>query len=324
MKKSGVVLVGFAVLLVVGLAVKYFYDRFTSQSAYTPDQLLDLVLHNPKKARSYAHAIYEEAVKAISSEPDARKKDELIKQYEKKCPIFALGECVDEGFGPCLLSRDYDPRFREYFESAVVAAVTEKIKPGNTINYVGFGAGGMFQDLVIVAKLLDKNPAARININLIDQKFWCFKDNFDVKEVPQEVLCQVPLQRSRGRQVIQFLQKMFPKAVLSLSFYVSTDEYLKHADDTKSYPDVITAADIEDETSLLARSFFNYGKLCLLSQKKNPAVINILLSKGEDFMTPSIVTFSLNEIAGVKPENAAGKLDYDKTIERVWAKTTKI
>ena len=59
-------------------------------------------------------------------------------------------------------------QYRTAFEERATSLLLEKLKSEQPIQYVGFGSGGLFQDLVILAKTLKQKPASSIVINLID------------------------------------------------------------------------------------------------------------------------------------------------------------
>lgn len=127
------------------------------------------------------------------------------------------------------------------------------------------------------------------------------------------------------KQFLSFLQNMFPKAAPTLSIHSSTDEYLQYVDAHKSpYPDVIATADIQDEMSLIKDSMYDYGKLSLLTKKKQPSSINLFLSKGERDLNPEIVTYSLKKVKGGKKLNLEERFDYAKDIDHIWLKAEKI
>lgn len=131
---------------VAGLGVKYFYDYWNTP--YTDEQLLELVIKNPQKALTYINGKNKGVTKADSFDKA------LIahQKIEKCCPISLLQECVAEDWGACMLSRSYNPKFRNTLETTAVAALIEKSKNEAPTPYVGFGSGGMFQDFVIIAK----------------------------------------------------------------------------------------------------------------------------------------------------------------------------
>ncbi|HBL98278.1 TPA: hypothetical protein DDZ86_01395 [Candidatus Dependentiae bacterium] len=347
---------GFGVGISV-MGLKYLYDYCTAP--YTPEQLLKLIINNPKKALAYTSRLNDKFF--ANAEKSPKKILELARQYEHDCPILLLGECMKEDWGHCILSRDYNPKFRDHFESKVVAAMSKRLEGGKTVNYVGFGSGGMFQDLVIMAKMLTKNPTAQININLIDPKYWVYvamrdylKNGREVgqkyDDTPTEEFADYALKKVKEavgtievsdgefkentktnatfegmkyKQFISFLQKAFPNASLTLSIHESADKYLEYVDaNNLPYPDVITAADIQDEMSF--GSLKDYFKLSLLAKKKQPSSINLWLSKGEENLNPELVTYSFKKLQGGEKIDIKGKLDYAKNINHIWQKAVKI
>lgn len=350
-----------------GLGSKCLLSVFQNDycsTPYTSEQLLNLLINDPKKALDYSNKICKEFYEKIYK--NSCTQEQRIKFYTKKCPFFLLGECTqNEDYYRCILSRSYNPLFRERFESNVVTATLEKLKTNTMVNYVSFGSGGMFQDLVIIAKVLAKEPTANININVIDTQYGdyvCMREylkngrqvsrEFD-DTPPEDYLNyllelakkesdfdgkadllklnhrnEVILLGKRYQQFILFLQEMFPKANLSLSVYASTDDYLKCITaDEKLFPDLIVTADIDwDDLNCLAnKSTLAYIKLCLISMQKKSTATNVWLSKGCKFKRPKIVTYSLKKIAdATSVDDMLGKFEFDQTIGFVWTKKTKI
>lgn len=99
-----------------------------------------------------------------------------------------LGECTKESLGHCVLSRTFQPNYRETFENQVVKAILAKASTTKHVQYVGFASGGMFQDLVILAKALSKKPNAKITIHLIDHKNLLYADYKDLEGISREVI----------------------------------------------------------------------------------------------------------------------------------------
>lgn len=89
-----------------------------------------------------------------------------------------------------------------------------------------------------------------------------------------------------------------------------------------SYPDVITAADIQDEMSLIYRSMFDYINLCLKTCARKPN-INILLSKtdfsyndkGEPNYKVSLISFSaIKELGFIEKEFEKQKMYFKSQV----------
>ena len=277
--------------------------------------LLDKLLTDPVSALDHNYTL----AKKLEAETIPAKKDVLRAQYAKQEPLFLLDECTKQGCRNCVLSRTYEPKFREVFESRVVSSLCQQLSlHERPIEYVGFASGGMFQDHVILTKTLAKRPDARINIHLIDIKYITYiackdllKDTREVhpdintdptrvirqlrqyaransddakeinnKELAPRLINVCKWHESRGQQSIAWLRKTFPCALLKLHLHNTTDSYYKYIDRTKTNnPDVIATADIEDELSITQLSIKDYLKLCVLALKRNPMVQNTWLTR---------------------------------------------
>jgi len=276
---------------------------------------------------------------------------QLLDQYTNECPLFLLDECKEEGFGPCLLSRTYEPTYRNIFEGKSVAALVAKTKTvkNQPVHYTSFGCGGMFQDLVILTKTLTQVPDAHIDIHLIDLKnSWyvaycdrifktreitdqCVVTEKDLVESIEEFKKEKPSfiyeddslvdllalasidKEAKCKQFISWLCKTFPQAKLSLYVHGTTDSYLKYIEDNKlSYADVITTADIDDDFAIT--SFPAYVKLCAKTLEKNSAADNFwLIKNGQE---PAIFSLALQASSG------ADKVEFedgDSTMPTVYA-----
>jgi len=104
----------------------------------------------------------------------------LIKTYEKKHPLFLLGECVQgdgflSGLLDCPLLRRVTPSYRASFEEKVSQQLIEKIELNeeseSPINYTSFGCGGAFSEFIILTKVLSKKPNANLVIHFIDHNY---------------------------------------------------------------------------------------------------------------------------------------------------------
>lgn len=134
-------------------------------------RLLDLLLTNPKAALDHVYAVgdkWEQEKKRTLGSPETIAR--LTHTFAEQCPIFSLGECRREDEDHCLLSRIYEPRYREIFESHVVTALHNKLQqsPAKPVHYVGFASGRMYQEFVNLAKTLAKKPDAHLDVHFID------------------------------------------------------------------------------------------------------------------------------------------------------------
>lgn len=295
----------------------------------------------------------------LDTHPDEEKFDALLQKFEKKCPLLFLGECTKESWGACLLSRTYQQRYRNEFEKKVTNALIKKsnLHTDRAIQYVSFASGGGFQDLVILAKTLAQKPNAKIIIHLIDLKHTIYKAACDLLNDDQEIQKDklfdynsisenfIVNARQRGNmkgsdeeiynflkdtcseirekniQFISWLQKMFPKAHLSLYIHDNVKNYLIHRESHDlSLPDVIATADIQDEMSLMYNSTNHYIlDLCLPLLQKDYEIKNYWLLKNNDQEKVKIVSYYLDE-----KKNSEKQTTEDETPMDVYIKSRNI
>jgi len=145
---------------------------------------VDTLITNPIRSINTNNTIFTVFIKELNKPQKTTQLDlttqtnnykSLIQKYERICPLFLLTECISEEGNTehnnnCLLSRTYQPRYRELFENHASRLLIEKLhtSPTNTATYTSFGCGGTFQDLIIITKALIEQPKARLNIHLID------------------------------------------------------------------------------------------------------------------------------------------------------------
>lgn len=312
--------------------------------------LLDALLSNPlyglqeayrvnDKFKEYAELNKLEEIKDPREE--RRSVEEAVRLFKKESPIFLLGECTQEGWGACLLSRTYQPRYRRLFEDAIVRVASEKIKQNRDqpLHYASFGCGGMFQDLVIITKILAQHPDAHIAVNLIDLKYTPYAtladfnrsrhaiEDFEEDAIDTGVMTQL-IEHARTQwnakgtdeeigtslkitcgelkivslQFIKWLRKTFPLATISMELHATGKEYLKCIERKEiEYPDIIMAVDIQDEMSLLHHSVRSYTNLCVQILKVNTFLENFWLAKKE--YTVELRSFSLEEKKGAEEKD---------------------
>lgn len=337
----------FGALVALGYKAYKYYLGYRDKRTAEP---LVTILHNPLTSLNDLYRINNQFESTFKTEklddfshPDDQaleKLNSLIQSHEQKSPIFLLGECTQEGEWSCMLSRTYQSKYREQFEKRVVDALVAKTEScDNAVQYVGFGSGHMYQDLVVLCKTLTSNPNASLSVHLIDPQYSCFTDIRDAMNLDRQVkpdthtnllqsmpeLIKVYREKiednytldneisktiqvvytkgeNTARQFITFLHKAFPKASLSLYLHDSHTAYLGYI--TKhniAYPDVICAADIDDEMSRMQGSLPNYIILSKKALQKKPNAFNMLLTKldpkTEGHMV-QLVTISLDEVAG--------------------------
>ncbi len=315
-----------------GLMSLSLYERYKKTS------LLHEILCDPRIVYHRNYSLKEAFRRETSIDEDKEINEDVIaswrarvKKYEKKSPLFFLGECAWEDDVPCILSRLYEPKYRETYEDKVVAALVSKAADKQEpTHYVSFASGGRLTDLVILTKTLTKKPDAQLHVHLIDYEYTPFVfylnaaghswhdmaaevtftpeiaesmvdqelalrlptvSDFEKRkyqEHPQEVRKYLKKQllsscleaECMNQQFINFLRATFPQASLTFHIHESTDGYLRYREEQAiSYPDIITAADMEDEMSIIKGSIEDYLKLCISAMQNKPESINIWLAK---------------------------------------------
>lgn len=338
---AGTLLVGASLSGVVA------YKMHQTSKAKSLTYLSQLITSAPSNALDIINTTEASFYKEVQSFRHADNKmvllQRLLEQYGKKYPIFLLGECMREN---CGLTRKYWPQYRTAFEERAKSLLLEKLKGEQLIHYVGFGAGGLFQDLVVLAKTLREQPSASIVINLIDPKFtpyvYC-KDtaqiNREVKEndfldiqpikndllkqareqwgskneddvtIIEEISATCLVQEATLKQFIRTLMHIAPEAKLSLLVHESTQSYLKYIEMNQlPSPDVIAAADIQDEMSQLNHAPQHYTLLCIKTLQKKPSTSNVFLAhNSKKLNSASLETISLQETEA----NSANKFEYE-------------
>ncbi|HEX2978161.1 MAG TPA: hypothetical protein VHO47_03520 [Candidatus Babeliales bacterium] len=338
----------------VGMGV-YLYDSFKNPA------LIDSLICNPNVALVQANSIRKQFKseakksgldKVENTERLIGESDKLLIKYEQKSPIFLLGECVKEGWGPCLLSRSYQPKYREVFEEKVSSALLGKLNSNGSANYVSFASGGNFQDLVLLTKTLALKPDAQLDVHLIDFQYTPFVKYLDVaqnnrkldsdksfdfsekvlsemaefarkewglgekepEEIKEMLKGDIHGIGSAKNQLAVTLKKMFPHAVVNFHLHDTAESYLNYIKDKNlSHADVISTCDIQDEMSLLKRSLLHYKKLCAETLQKKQDSKNIFLTKDPYKGEAGIATLSLNE--NQKSEKwEADESETDKTV----------
>ena len=140
------------------------------------DPLNNLIV-NPKSALDHIHHVRDKLAEKYKDKSEKNKSsfipeseaEELMKEARQNSPIFLIGECIKEDWGPCLLSRSHAPQYRNHFENETVTTLIKQIESEEApIHYTGFACGGMFQDLVVLTKTLAQKPNASLAIHLID------------------------------------------------------------------------------------------------------------------------------------------------------------
>lgn len=338
-------------------------QHFLGPESYSSEDLIKLIGQDPTKALGIISCFYKQFSKGIdqldtSEKNNAKKNYHLLEEHEKKCPLILINECTLGDEGPCIFKRAKNP-YREKFEFEVVSAFNEKLTSSKEpIQYIGFGAGGMFQDLVILTKTLTQHPEAQINIHLIDYTYNCYlnlrlylkssREIYDTcNDEPTESAIRYLLKaenieqdeqtkdtirynlKKEGRlfrQFISALQKNFPKAQLSLFAHESTTGYLSYINAKKiAYPDIITGADLQSYTCSLYGAIYHYKTLCFAALQKKPNSKNFLLCRksmnrqvSQEYNKIIIATHALTELKNSEKVVLNEGHPYDKSITQYW------
>lgn len=227
----------------------------------------------------------------------------LIQRHETTCPFFLLAECMGNYFGdlyvgPCILSRKDHPQYRVLFESKVVeSAIAKLATPESHLEYVSFGSGGCFQDLVIITKILTAKPMATITIHVIDPQYEDYvtcrttlgyttvvnasrlidphTPFFGSQQSQFNSIRGIFVMQETFRQFIASLQTHFPLAHLALYVHDSGQHYLDYITKHKMpYADIITAIDLPDNGITAAQQ---YAILCIEALRNKADSFNVLL-----------------------------------------------
>jgi len=183
---------------------------------------------------------------------------EMLKDADVKNPIRFMNECVSD---MCPNNRLINPSRRALLEQKVIGIVKKQNK--NVINLVSFGAGALFDTLVIGSKIFKDCDCKRINFKLIDPIFAeligaCKKDpkacgcidtgNFDAfekcfdKSIEQKLYHRVMF--FRLAQFVRWFSSIHGVSV-SVMIYANAHDYIRscmHTDKPKA--DVAIAGDM--------------------------------------------------------------------------------
>ena len=117
----------------------------------------------------------------------------LFSTYELRHPLFCLTECMPEGVlhSYCPYDRIQYPQIRKDFEEIVAAHMVDKVNnsKGFPVHCTFFNSSGLFQELMIMLKVLMQVPEARVTVHLIDNHYnlYCraraLKENSYVRDV---------------------------------------------------------------------------------------------------------------------------------------------
>ncbi len=248
----------------------------------------------------------------------------LVKEFEQKNPLFFMHECTKQGsLQACPLSRNFIAKARRGFEDHVAKLLLQKASlQEDPIQYMSFASGGLFQDLMILLKFLKQKPDAKMSIHFVDPQFaryveiyrqfkegreissnkgandllpimdalvqyvrvtWRL-DHLNDQEIAKEVMLYFLWEDASFKQLINYLQRLFPQATLSFMVYTHAEDYLNcMSDQDLPYPDVLVSADIEDDKSISNNAPQHFVLLCKKALEEKPNSSNVLLSRIDGF-----------------------------------------
>lgn len=178
-----------------------------------------------------------------------------------------------------------------------------------------FFALAVFLDRQHNSRIVDLNTAFEVNEPALKEcvaylnKVYpgVFNEKTSDDEAMIDLKCSLYSQYGEVKQFGSWLQKTFPKTQLSFAVHNMAEEYLIYIQEKKLLAaDIVVAADIEDEMSMIKGSFKDYGNLCGEMFKKNSSVVNMWLSKTDDQASACIRTFSLQPVNGQKQREIKG------------------
>ena len=181
--------------------------------------------------------------------------------YVCQCPFFMLDECCDD---ECSLTRTKG--HRETFEKSMSQRLVWKIDrdPDEFVHYVGFGAGYLFSDFLILVRTLHARPKAKILLSAVDPSYkldWWDQMNESLQPDEHTILrirqlrIEHPHFMNYGvQQLKKCIGAMFPDATLEIKLidnYVMKPRQL--VEDLDQKPDLIVMADVS-----ACRSYYSF------------------------------------------------------------------
>lgn len=197
---------------------------------------------------------------------------ELLRSFEKRNPFFLLAECSQKShdethqLDTCPYNRFKHPLVRRDYAKVVNDAIIKRIKGSSrAVHCVFFATGGLFQELVILTKVLTAEPRAKLVIHCIDAQYdlyeWAsrvldkkYRDVTEYKPIVPQVMKKIDFiteflnasTHAKGsrewisafeivencfwvqeivHQLSRALQEMFPEACLSFYVHDTTVNY---------------------------------------------------------------------------------------------------
>lgn len=326
-------------LAIVAATGMWLYDE--NKKPY----LLDAMICNPLSAHTYLCGLQRKLGHEFESDLPQNENPldrlaRLLDVYERQEPQFLLGECdirmpfkkgliTYRKIHGCLFDRSMHPNRRAAFENKIAEAFKgiAHVAHSRPIIYASVGAGGMFQDAVILTQFLAKNPQAHIDIHLIDLKYGPLADYMkktgqseissatvgkeQINTVAHELDCVNPLnvaqailgEYTKHKQLLFWLKKHFPHARVHLFAHDTVEQYcasLESAPDDQ-YPDIMCAADVQDDYRSAVPDFLILCQKTLLVKPESKNV-GLIKSSEEKPVLWSVLA---------KPDDSNKKIELD-------------
>jgi hypothetical protein len=273
------------------------YNRWNGQAITQGLQRapLSILVAKNRVEQSYYHKV---AQPTITTHKDMQR---IIQAYERRCPLFLISErASQDGF----FDRHIFPKRRALFEekvvSSLVTAYSRLSDPAGYVTYTSFWSGGLFQELVILAKLIECLKGCKLIINVIDGLMYnnYFAECAMVATNP-EIIRNKPVnlrliegsveltQESKSglelyalfQQFLRVLHTIDPSADILLFVHKDVYSYLAYREHNNfNYPDVVSAIDIVREDSNKLLSVEQYALLCTQTMQRNQNAITILMA----------------------------------------------
>lgn len=247
-----------SILLLLSMSSMSAMDRAPSKSAHGVnwEYWKHVLLTDTQSAQSLAQETYQKAIKSVKHEVDDSLCTFFYSALQSTCPFFSM---FDIGKPKAFTDRSLGHRDR--FEETVFKAASSVFKTNSNIPllYLGFAAGRLFSDFVVLVKLLNDYPEATIRFIAIDHVY-----------ADQGVV------DSLNNQIMICIANMFPQAHFSVDFIDNTrlsSTQLAELFETEVH--IVTASGLTDFD-------YYFGLLEELFLKQTYYPMNLLLSGYKD------------------------------------------
>lgn len=207
--------------------------------------------------------------------------EECFNVFQTPKRLIFQKECSTQ---ECILSRFCNPSYRDAFEEKISQQLLQSLeKNENKAHYATFGSGDRFSDLVILAKVLSKNPKANVGIHFIDPGYRSYKAlKGIVSTTPLEIVHLSDIEKKinsdnsaelfcthKGfQEFFSYLTHYFPESVITGYVYHRVQDYLKLVKKKKlPAADVIGGSDLGIPPTQVAgwskeQMEYDYALLC--------------------------------------------------------------